>query len=1474
MTERARRRVGFLLLAALAYVPVLASSAGRVAADTKQYLYLDPSRLLSRAWSMWDPNIGFGTVTHQNIGYLFPMGPFYWSFQALGVPDWVAQRLWLGSILFAAATGMLFLFRTIGVRGAGAVLGALLFMLSPYSLDYAARISVILLPWAGLPWLLGIVIRGLRRGGWWHAAWFALAIQFIGGVNATALVFVGLAPAIWIVHSVAVTREVRLRRAIGTVMRFGALTFAASTWWMAGLWAQGSYGINILKFTETLRAVSRTSLPNEVLRGLGYWFFYGKDKLGSWIEASPVYTQRPFIILVSYGIPCLALAGAAFITWKYRSFFVATIVAGVVIAVGAHPYDSPTPLGGWFKHAANSSTIAFALRSTGRATPLVILGIAALFAAGMNAVLARFGAVHWRVLSLRVAVPAAAGLLIVVNLPALWDGTFYGGNLQRDEAIPKYWTDATHYLDQQRHDTRVMELPGADFASYRWGNTVDPITPGLIDRPYVARELIPYGSPASANLLNAFDLRIQDRSLPASALEPMARLTGVGDYVLRNDLQFERYHVLRPEFLESLFTPTPPGLQHAASFGKPNTAQTTQYPFNDEQALGATTRLPTPRPVDVYRVKHPSPIVRATASDRPVVMSGDGDGIVDLASIGALASETPVLDSAAFNRAGILDHVRAGSPLVVTDTNRLRARRWSTITDTVGYTEGPGNHPIAFDESDARLDMFPSAPKSAATTVELHGARRVGASSYGNPITYNPEDRPARAFDGDVLTAWRTGAFDDVRGERILVEAQRPITTNHVNLVQVMRPPRGRWITRAVLRFNGGAATTIDLGPASRTIAGETIRFPKRTFSTFTIEILDTNLGPLRNYGGVDPVGFAEIRLQGDGADEPVQPLHIDEVTVLPTDLTQAVGTASAGHPLAYVMSRERVIPVPPRRDPELAMARQISTPTARSFGIGAEVRLSSWAPDDLVDRLLGYRGDLRIQASDHLAGAPRYRASASLDADPSTAWVTPFEHVVGQTLSMTLPAPRTLDRLDLQLVADGLHSVPRRIDVRNEAGETRTVDIPAVVDAPTPNATVAAPVAFPALRGSTFTVRIAAIREVRTHEWYCECDQIMPVGIAELGVPELAPVRVAAEIPGECRADLISVDSHPVDAKVVGSTAAALALDPLRVQACRGSARPKVQTSPGSHIVGTSRGDRTGWNVDRIVFASDRRGRARALGSGALISLRDTAGPPSRAARPAGTAARTRPRVDVIESGRSNVRAVVTGATGPFWLVLGQSVNAGWRATVDGKELGASTLVNGFANGWRVNPSGTSPLTVELDWTPQRTVNLALGVSLAGVLACFGVVVVLGARRRRGQLPELSAVTTPSTEPIFVLPWQRSATRPGAIALAIGVIIGGGAAALIVSPAIGLLTAVVALIALRWPPGRVALRLAPAIALAGCGAFIAAKQVYANFPAAFEWPTFFSEVRTLGWMVVVLLLVDAVVEALVGAADRRSVRP
>ena len=103
------------------------------------------------------------------------MGPYYWLMQTLGFPDWVAQRIWLGTILFAAGAGVLFLMRRwagahLAPARAGWSLPPRSTCCRPYVLDYAARISVILLPWAALPWLIGMAMRAAREGGWrWPA---------------------------------------------------------------------------------------------------------------------------------------------------------------------------------------------------------------------------------------------------------------------------------------------------------------------------------------------------------------------------------------------------------------------------------------------------------------------------------------------------------------------------------------------------------------------------------------------------------------------------------------------------------------------------------------------------------------------------------------------------------------------------------------------------------------------------------------------------------------------------------------------------------------------------------------------------------------------------------------------------------------------------------------------------------------------------------------------------------------------------------------------------------------------------------------------------------------------------------------------------------------------------------------------------------------------------------------------------------
>ncbi len=101
-----------------------------------------------------------------------------------------------------------------------------------------------------------------------------------------------------------------------------------------------------------------------------------------------------------------------------------------------------------FKAFATSSTVGLALRSTARAVPLVVLATAVLLGIGVNAVYRALRATARPVLASLSVI--AVGALIVANFPALVDGTYYGENLQRPEAIPQYWDDAAAALDARR----------------------------------------------------------------------------------------------------------------------------------------------------------------------------------------------------------------------------------------------------------------------------------------------------------------------------------------------------------------------------------------------------------------------------------------------------------------------------------------------------------------------------------------------------------------------------------------------------------------------------------------------------------------------------------------------------------------------------------------------------------------------------------------------------------------------------------------------------------------------------------------------------------------------------------------------------------------------------------------------------------------------------------------------------------------
>ena len=637
-------------LALLAYVPFLLSSPGRVSADTKQYLYLDPGSFLSRAPYLWDAHVGFGTVPHQQIGYLFPMGPFFWLFDQLGVPVWVAQRLWLGSIVFVAALGARWLFREVGIGRVGALAGALVYMLTPYQLAFTARISVILLAWAGLPWLVGLAMRATRLGGWRDPALFALTVLLVGSVNASALELVGIAPLLWVVLELCRGRE-SFRRTLAAVARIGVLCLGVSLWWIVALRTQAAYGLPVLDLTETLKTVARSSTPTDLLRGIGNWFFYGKDRLGETIEQAGDFTDGGLVEAASFAVPVLALVAAAAVRWRHRAYFVLLVVVGTIVGVGAWPYDDPSPFGQLFREFANGTAAGLALRNTPRVVPVLVLGLAALIAAGVGALTP---------MRRELGGAAVVAVLVLVAFAPVWRVGYFSADLERDEDVPAYWEAAARAMDAEGDATRVLEIPGSNFSAYRWGNTIEPITPGLVERPYAAREVLPAGTPGSVNLLDALDHRMQEGTFEPGTLAPIARLMGVGTIALRSDLEYERFDTPRPRLLwEQLTDPETTGLGAPRRFGEPVPNRAVpELPMLDPLELRIADDAPDPPPVALFPVEDAVPIVRTAPVDQPVLLDGDGDGIVDAAAAGLIDGNQLVLEAAALTDRQLRDALR------------------------------------------------------------------------------------------------------------------------------------------------------------------------------------------------------------------------------------------------------------------------------------------------------------------------------------------------------------------------------------------------------------------------------------------------------------------------------------------------------------------------------------------------------------------------------------------------------------------------------------------------------------------------------------------------------------------------------------------------------------------------------------------------------------------------------------------------
>jgi hypothetical protein len=499
------------------------------------------------------------------------------------------------------------------------------------------------------------------------------------------------------------------------------------------------------------------------------------------------------------------------------------------------------------------------------------------------------------------------------------------------------------------------------------------------------------------------------------------------------------------------------------------------------------------------------------------------------------------------------------------------------------------------------------------------------------------------------------------------------------------------------------------------------------------------------------------------------------------------------------------------------------------------------------------------------LPGDVAATASAALDGDPATMWSPGLGtgNQQGAWIQVNRARSSVVDHLDLVVAADGHHSVPTelRIQACDQLGadsrcpvgsQTVHVDLPPVADGTRPGSTVAVPVHFPAVAGRNLTFTVTGVRPETTKDYSSQALISLPLGIAELGIPGTQISPPATAMAGSCRSDLLTVDGRPVPVAVTGSTKAALAGGGLMVTPCGPDAKG-MTLGAGGHVILTAPGANTGLDIDQLALSSaPGGGPTSTVAGGGTVFAPPTPGPV--------------PSVRVTSSTPTELHLRVSDATRPYWLVLGQSINTGWKASIDGsgQKLGAPTLVDGFANGWLVQPTGARTVSMTFKWAPQTGENVALLVSALAAAAC--VALVLWPRRRRSRAMA-AAETTPPAEvdaPAVTSPFAAAQAVPVVIAAMVGVVYGLVAA--IIVPQAGFLAIFLGVaggvtLALMVPRARGLLGLAVVGFAIAAVLYILLRQAAEHFFFGGGWPSEFEPANMLVWTAIVFLGADAVVE-------------
>ncbi|MES5821333.1 alpha-(1-_3)-arabinofuranosyltransferase family protein [Streptomyces sp. RG80] len=1120
--EGPRSRRWLLGFWAVVFVLFLAVHPGRQTFDTKLGVTVDPGRFFSDLGQLWQDQGGFGGISDQYTGYLWPMLPFYWLADLVRLPVWLAERLWMSLIVSVAFWGALRLAERLRIgSGASRLLAALAYALWPVFTIVIGSTSAAALPGAFLPWVL-LPLVDERYSARVAALRSAVLIPFMGGVNAASTLASLLPVGLYLLSRPPGPRQRKL-----IAWWLPGLVLATAWWWIP-LLLLGFYGENFLPYVESSQTTTETMAATEALRGAGNWVAYlhfGE----AWLPAGWTVVSSVIVIVCSALAAGLGLAGLARRDMPERRWLTLTVIVIAPILLAGYGGAFGAPFHGVVQDWLNGGLVPFRniyKFQTGLALALV-LGLAHL--AGVAAEARGARPVRGR----RFA-PLIAAVLILPGLmwPYLNGSILNPGSFQE---IPKYWKATASWLKEASPDARALVVPATAHGIYTWGSPIDQPLDVVAESRWAQRDYVPFGTAGNRRAMDAVEQALTTGGEVPGLADYLSR-SGIYYVVVRNDLDPDQIGYVPTTTVKRTLEQS--GYVRMKGLGPIMTGGR----IIQDAPLAVEGLYPRQRAVEIYKpadnIPNPRHAGLLPVADTAVV-SGGPESLLPLAS--ELRGRPTVLTGD--------NHPGVGSPplQVVGDGLRRADTRFGLVNANTSYTytsDERNAEDAAEDAGEKPHQILPTKGLDHQTVAQLRGARSVSASSYGNWLFHLPQYDPVNAFDGNPDTAWAEGALGSADGQwlRIGFSDDAYDMPSSFKVTPLPQDSVRSAATKVRVETEKGSETTIVRSDGST----QTIKSPPGETSWMKLTILDS----VERRSGLLGAGFSEITLPD---------VQVTRLLRLPTDAEESGAAAElislhrAANPTGLSATGT-----------EAGLHRRFSTATGGTYAIRAS---ATAVPGEELDRMLyevAPTQDNRVTATADSTAALGVGLSARnlTDGDLTTAWIAGDR----PTIHLRWDGKQPVSELVLA-PAGGLSTRPTEVNISSPDGATI-----AGVDE---NGWVR----FPAITTDRLDITITQTAPLTLYNPMVDEDLRLPVGLTEAYIPSLETPDASYRTPqpdadrafslpcGE--GPVVSVDRELYQTGVKGTVGDLTERRPVEVTLCQeGREDAELELGAGTHQV------------------------------------------------------------------------------------------------------------------------------------------------------------------------------------------------------------------------------------------------------------------------------------------------------------------